>query len=148
MTNVPAICRAMKTVLETIPGLTVAYPKPERISQSPTAVILWGSQGQPTTIEHSAGMQDWTAIVTVQLLVDHRDATPTEVERIYGLVTPIGDAFAIGDYGGVPTAMDGLCGHCLLVSVDPEWQVPYGGVFCYGANLTFEIGFTRTPGLE
>ena len=100
--DVPAICRAMKTVLETIPGLTVAYPKPERINQSPTAVIVWGAFRTPTTIDFSAGMQDWAATVTVQVLVDHREATPVEVERIYELITPIGDAFAVGDYGEDP----------------------------------------------
>jgi hypothetical protein len=138
----------MVPVLETIPGLTVAYPKPERISQSPTAVILWGSGTEPTSIDYTAGLELWTAYVSVQVLVDHRDATPMEVERIYGLITPISDLFSVGVYQDGPAALDGLCDRCLMVSTNPEWVVPYGNQWCYGATLTFEIQFTRVPGVN
>ncbi|MGB3329152.1 MAG: hypothetical protein WBA46_09380 [Thermomicrobiales bacterium] len=147
MSTVPAICKAMVPVLQTLPGLTVAYPKPDRITRSPTAVILWGAATQPTTIDHTSGVEMWTALVSVQVLVDHRDATPTEVERIYDLITPIADLFSVGVYQDGPAPLDGLCDRCLMVAVEPEWLVPYGNQWCYGANLTFEIQFTRVPGV-
>ncbi|MGN6484700.1 MAG: hypothetical protein ACTHMX_09865 [Thermomicrobiales bacterium] len=146
MISVPDICRAMVPVLERIDGLTVAFPKPDRIRQSPTAVILWGSANQATTIDHTSGFEAWSASISVQVLVDHRDATPREVERIYDLITPINDLFSVGVYHDGPAPLDGLCDRCLMVDCNPEWLVPYGNQWCYGANLTFEVQFTRVPG--
>lgn len=144
--DVPAVCRAMVPVMEQIDGLTAAYPKPVKIEHSPTVVILWGARGDATRIEYTAGMEMWTAYVTAQLLVDHRDVTPREVERIYGLITQISDLFSVGIYQDGPAPLDGLCDRCLMVAAEPEWEIPYGAQKCYGASLTFEIQFTRVPG--
>lgn len=147
--NVPAVCRAVKEMLGEVDGVAIAfYPKPNRIEQSVTAVVLWGARINATTIEHSAGDQQWLAYITVQLLIPAKGDTPREIAKLHNIVTLIADAFGIGDYGEVPGPLDGLCDHCLLVGVEGELAIPYGGDWCYGANLTFEAAFTRTPGLE
>lgn len=73
--------------------LTIEFPEPQRITKSPTTLVVGGAVPIPNTIGQKFDRQQWRGGITIRTLVDINGRAPQERAVLYRLLPKFIDLF-------------------------------------------------------